>query len=200
MSRPPSRLLRFGAFEMDLEARELRRRGRLVPLPPQLFAVLAELATRSGRVVPREELQALLWGDGVHVDRARGLNHCLNRIRRVLGDDARLPRFVETVPRQGYRFLASVQAVELDLKPPSPPAPVVLCCASIRSTPSRRCLSSAATDRMLRPDRPPRPVRTRSAPAMGRPPGRRARRCDPPRPGGQPVCRSRTADRHRSAP
>ena len=54
----------------------------------------------------REELCALLWPDGVHVDRERGLNHCLNRIRRALGDDAHAPRFVETVPRLGYRFLA----------------------------------------------------------------------------------------------
>jgi DNA-binding winged helix-turn-helix (wHTH) protein/Tfp pilus assembly protein PilF len=116
------RLLRFSVFEIDLEARELRRRGRLLPLPPQPFAVLAELAARSGRVVSREELRALLWGDGVHVNHERGLNHCLNRIRRVLGDDARSPRFVETVPRQGYRFLASVQAVEPEADAQLPPA------------------------------------------------------------------------------
>jgi DNA-binding winged helix-turn-helix (wHTH) protein/tetratricopeptide (TPR) repeat protein len=104
--------LRFGVFEMDLDVRELRRRGSRLPLPPQPFAVLAELALRSGRVVTREELQALLWGDGVHVDHERGLNQCLNRIRRVLGDDARTPRFVETLPLQGYRFVASVEVVE----------------------------------------------------------------------------------------
>jgi DNA-binding response OmpR family regulator len=60
-----TRLLRFGVFEMDLEARELRRRGLFVPLPPQPFAVLAELATRGGQVVSREDLQALLWPVGV---------------------------------------------------------------------------------------------------------------------------------------
>lgn len=105
------RLLRFGVFEMDLEARELRRRGCRVALPPQPFLVLEELAARSGRIVSREELCARLWSDGVHVDRERGLNHCLNRIRRVLGDDARTPRFVETVPLEGYRFLANVEAL-----------------------------------------------------------------------------------------
>jgi DNA-binding winged helix-turn-helix (wHTH) protein/thioredoxin-like negative regulator of GroEL len=117
-----TRLLRFGVFEMDLEARELRRRGLFVPLPPQPFAVLAELAMRRGQVVSREELQARLWTDGVHVDQERGLNHCLNRIRRVLGDDAHAPRFVETVPRQGYRFLAAVEAIEGEVVAPAAPS------------------------------------------------------------------------------
>jgi DNA-binding winged helix-turn-helix (wHTH) protein/tetratricopeptide (TPR) repeat protein len=107
-----ARLLRFGVFELDLAERKLRRRGYQVPLPPQPFAVLAELALRRGGVVSREELRALLWGASVHGDHERGLNHCLNRIRRVLGDDARTPRFVETVRRVGYRFLADVEVVE----------------------------------------------------------------------------------------
>src|SRR4029450_1783189 len=94
-----ARLLRFGVFELDLEAGALRRRGRYVRLPPQAFAVLALLASRSGEVVTRDELRALLWPDGVHVDHERGLNHCLSRIRQALGDDARTPRFVETPPR-----------------------------------------------------------------------------------------------------
>ena len=109
------RVLRFGGFEIHVDARELRRRGYLIPLPPQPFAVLAALAGSGGRIVSREELCALLWPDDVHVDRDRGLNHCLNRIRRALGDDARGPRFVETVPRLGYRFLASVEAVVIDV-------------------------------------------------------------------------------------
>ena len=121
MTRP--RLLRFGVFEMDLEARELRRRGRFVPLPPQPFAVLADLAARRGQVVSREDLQARLWPDGVHVDQERGLNHCLNRIRRALGDEAHTPRFVETVPRQGYRFLAAVEVVEIEAEVASPVRP-----------------------------------------------------------------------------
>jgi DNA-binding winged helix-turn-helix (wHTH) protein/tetratricopeptide (TPR) repeat protein len=117
------RLLRFGVFEMDLDARELRRRGQRVPLAPQPFAVLAELVSAEGRVVSRDALRARLWGDGVHVDYERGLNHCLNRIRRVLNDDAWAPRFVETVPREGYRFIASVQAVERGADAPPSLAP-----------------------------------------------------------------------------
>jgi DNA-binding winged helix-turn-helix (wHTH) protein/tetratricopeptide (TPR) repeat protein len=113
------RVLRFGVFEIHVVARELRRRGYLVPLPPQPFAVLTALAGSGGRIVSREELCALLWPDDVHVDRDRGLNHCLNRIRRALGDDAHVPRFVETVPRLGYRFLASVEAVVIDVDSPS---------------------------------------------------------------------------------
>ena len=109
------RVLRFGVFEIYVEARELRRRGYLTPLPPQPFAVLAALAGSGGRMVSREELCALLWPDDVHLDRDRGLNHCLARIRQVLGDDARAPRFVETVPRLGYRFLASVETVVIDV-------------------------------------------------------------------------------------
>jgi DNA-binding winged helix-turn-helix (wHTH) protein/tetratricopeptide (TPR) repeat protein len=108
-------VLRFGVFEIDLAARELRRRGYLIPLAPQPFGVLAALAGSGGRLVSRGELRALLWPDDVHVDRERGLNHCLNRVRRALGDDARTPRFVETVPRLGYRFLASVEAVVIDV-------------------------------------------------------------------------------------
>lgn len=118
MSAPPRpRLWRFGAFELDAEAGELRRQGRLVPLPPQCVAVLECLVARPRHVVAREELRARLWPAGVHVDQERGLNHCLNRIRLALGDDARAPRFVETLRGRGYRFLADVEAV-------AAPAPV----------------------------------------------------------------------------
>jgi DNA-binding winged helix-turn-helix (wHTH) protein/tetratricopeptide (TPR) repeat protein len=108
---PPAdhdRLVRFSVFELDLEVRELRRRGRFVPLPPQPFVLLALLVQRPGEVVTREELRRALWGDGVHVDHERGLNYAVNRLRRTLGDSAQSPRFIETVPRLGYRFLASV--------------------------------------------------------------------------------------------
>lgn len=106
MSERPPALLRFGVFELDLESRELRRRGRLVPLPGQPFTVLALLASRPGTLVTRAELCRALWGESVHVDHERGLNFCVNRVRRALGDSARTPRFLETVKQQGYRFLA----------------------------------------------------------------------------------------------
>jgi len=104
-------VLRFSVFELDLERRELRRRGTVVPLPPQPFAVLEQLLRNAGQVVTREEMRRALWPEGVHVDYERGLNYCVNRVRRALGDDAQTPRFVETLPRRGYRFLAEVDSV-----------------------------------------------------------------------------------------
>ena len=70
------RILRFSVFELDLERRELRRRGIVVPLPPQPFAVLEELLRNAGQVVTREEMRRALWPEGVHVDYERGLNYC----------------------------------------------------------------------------------------------------------------------------
>ena len=113
----PARLLRFGVFELDLEACELRKSGRLIAIALQPFAVLAMLAGRPGEVVTREELRRELWGEDIHVDFDAGLNRCLSALRRVLGDSAHAPRFVETVPRRGYRFLVPVQRVT-----PSAPA------------------------------------------------------------------------------
>ena len=107
----PARLLRFGAFELDIEACELRKSGRRIALALQPLSVLAALAARPGEVVTREELRRELWADGIHVDFDAGLNRGLSALRRVLGDSAHAPRFVETVPRRGYRFLASVGSV-----------------------------------------------------------------------------------------
>jgi DNA-binding winged helix-turn-helix (wHTH) protein len=104
-------LLRFGLFELDLEEGCLRRAGRRVALAPQPFALLAALARRAGAVVEREELRRALWGPDVHVEVAAGLNRCVVEVRRALGDSPRAPRFVETLPRRGYRFLAPVVAV-----------------------------------------------------------------------------------------
>jgi DNA-binding winged helix-turn-helix (wHTH) protein/tetratricopeptide (TPR) repeat protein len=119
----PARLLRFGVFELDLEACELRKSGRLIAIALQPFAVLAMLAGRPGEVVTREELRRELWGEDTHVDFDAGLNRCLSALRRVLGDSAHAPRFVETVPRRGYRFLVPVQRVTPPV--PASAAPVV---------------------------------------------------------------------------
>ncbi len=108
----------FGAFELDEETGELRRKGRRIHLTAQPSKVLLELARRRGEVVTREELQRLLWGDATHVAFDQGLNFCLSRIRTALGDSARFPRFIETLPRRGYRFLP-----EVDRVPPEPTAP-----------------------------------------------------------------------------
>jgi TolB-like protein/DNA-binding winged helix-turn-helix (wHTH) protein len=98
--------VRFGVFEVDLRAGELRRRGVRVKLQEQPFQVLALLLERPGQVVTREELQARLWQKDTFVDFEQGLNGAIKRLRQALRDSAESPRFVETVPRRGYRFIA----------------------------------------------------------------------------------------------
>ena len=101
-------ILRFGAFEIDTAAGELRRGGDLIKLPPQPFKVLELLVRRSGEVVTREEIRAHVWCDDTVVDFEQGLNFCVRRVRDVLGDTADAPRYIETLPRRGYRFLMPV--------------------------------------------------------------------------------------------
>jgi DNA-binding winged helix-turn-helix (wHTH) protein/Tol biopolymer transport system component len=105
-SRP--RLVRFGAFEADLRTGELRKDGVKLKFSGQPFEVLAILLERPGEVVTREELQKRLWPD-TFVDVERNLNTAVNKIREVLGDSAESPRYVETLPRRGYRFIAPVE-------------------------------------------------------------------------------------------
>jgi len=108
---PPGRL-RFGVFEIDLRSGELRKQGLKVRLQEQPFRVLAELIDGRGDVVTREELQRKLWPADTFVDFDHGLNKAVNKIRDALGDSAESPRFVETVSRRGYRFLAEVREVD----------------------------------------------------------------------------------------
>ena len=105
-SRP--RLVRFGAFEADVQTGELRKDGVKLKFSGQPFQVLAILLDSPGEVVTREELQKRLWPD-TFVDVERNLNTAVNKIREVLGDSAESPRFVETLPRRGYRFIAPVE-------------------------------------------------------------------------------------------
>src|ERR1700693_4325782 len=100
--------LRFGVFELDLRAGELRKHGLLVRLQEQPFQVLTTLLEHSGEVVTREELQKKLWPANTFVDFDHGLNKAINKIRDALGDSAESPRFVETVARRGYRFLGDL--------------------------------------------------------------------------------------------
>jgi TolB-like protein/DNA-binding winged helix-turn-helix (wHTH) protein/tetratricopeptide (TPR) repeat protein len=113
-------IVRFGAFEMDLRSGELRKSGILVNLPPQPFKILALLVRRSGDLVTREEIQREVWGDQTVVDFESGLNFAINKIRSALGDRAETGRYVETLPRRGYRFLVPVEMV------PNAPQPVVV--------------------------------------------------------------------------
>src|ERR1700756_5027257 len=102
---------RFGVFELDLRAGELRKHGLRIRLQEQPFLVLATLLEHPGEVVTREELQKKLWPADTFVDFDHGLNKTINKIREALGDSAESPRFVETVARRGYRFLAEVEAI-----------------------------------------------------------------------------------------
>ena len=102
----------FGVFELDLRAGELRKRGLRVRLQQQPFQVLAMLLEHAGQVVGREELQKKLWPADTFVDFDHGLNKAINKIREALGDSAESPRFVETVARRGYRFIADVRIAE----------------------------------------------------------------------------------------
>jgi DNA-binding winged helix-turn-helix (wHTH) protein len=102
--------LSFGLFEFDPEAGLLFREGRPVRLQPQPARVLAILLASPGVVVSRETLRQQVWADGTFVDFERGLNFCIAQIRSALGDTADSPRFIETLPRRGYRFIAPVGA------------------------------------------------------------------------------------------
>ena len=104
--------LRFGVFELDVRAGELRKHGLRVRLQEQPLQILSILLERSGEVVTREELQRRLWPADTFVDFDHGLNKAINKIREALGDSASSPRFVETVARRGYRFIAEVRAAD----------------------------------------------------------------------------------------
>ncbi len=111
------RRVRFGLFEFSPVSGELRRDGRPVKLQAQPARVLAVLVAAAGQVVSRDTLQREVWGPGTHVDFDRGLNFCIAQVRAALGDSAESPRFVATIPRQGYRFIAPVDLVDESREP-----------------------------------------------------------------------------------
>jgi DNA-binding winged helix-turn-helix (wHTH) protein/TolB-like protein len=98
----------FGQFEFDAEHGQLRKNGRLVALEPQPAKVLAWLLSRAGEIVTRDELREVVWGRETHVDFDRGLAYCLSHIRTALGDSGENPRFVQTLPKRGYKFIAPI--------------------------------------------------------------------------------------------
>jgi DNA-binding winged helix-turn-helix (wHTH) protein len=104
------RVVRFGTFEVDVPAGELRKNGLKVKLQAQPFQVLCMLVERPVEVVTREELRSRLWPGDSYGDFDHGLNAAVKRLRDALGDDRDNPRFVETLARRGYRFIASVEA------------------------------------------------------------------------------------------
>ena len=105
----PMRSVRFGVFEVDFEAGEVRKSGLKVALQEQPFLVLALLLENAGKLVSRDELQQKIWSADTFVEFDRGLNTAINKVRDALGDSAGSPRFIETLPRRGYRFLAPVE-------------------------------------------------------------------------------------------
>jgi len=107
-----SERLRFGVFEVDLRAGELRKHGLRIRLQQQPFQILEMLLRRPREVVTRDELRAALWPADTFVDFDHGLNKAINKIRDALGDSAESPRFVETVARRGYRFIAEVVSLD----------------------------------------------------------------------------------------
>jgi cholera toxin transcriptional activator len=116
--------MRFGFFEVDLTAGELRKGGMKMRLQGQPFQVLALLLERAGEVVTREELQKELWPSDTFVDFDHSLNTAINKVREALGDSASSPRYVETLARKGYRFIAPLQT-EHRTAPSLPPASTI---------------------------------------------------------------------------
>ena len=114
-----SRIIRFSTFEVDLHTGELRQRGQKVKLQEQPLHVLAALLERPGELVTREDLQKKLWPADTFVDFDHSLNAAIRRLRDALGDSAEKPRFVETVARRGYRFLAPLNGATASDAPTS---------------------------------------------------------------------------------
>jgi DNA-binding winged helix-turn-helix (wHTH) protein len=117
----PAERVRFGAFELDLRSRELHKHGRRMKLQDHSFQLLALLLERPGELITREELTQRLWTAGTFVDFDAGLNTAIKRLRDVLADSAENPRFIETLPRQGYRFIAQVERIVPSSPPPTFP-------------------------------------------------------------------------------
>lgn len=154
---PPARRYRFGAFEADATTGELRRQGIRIKLNSQPFQVLTLLLDRAGQLLTREEISRELWPEGTFVDYEHGVNSAINRIREALGDTASGPRFVETLARRGYRFIAPVELLavggEPDAKSATAPTPSSLSQSSFtltsQLTPSTQELDAGFGSRIL---------------------------------------------------
>ena len=110
-------MLHFGAFDLDIDSGDLWKSGVRVKLQPQPMKILCFLAARAGRLVSREQIQKHIWSQETFVDFEHGLNYSIRSIRSALGDDAEAPRFIETEPRRGYRFIADVTNSHAEVEP-----------------------------------------------------------------------------------
>ncbi len=126
MATQPQRRARivFGPFEIDPQAGELFKSGVRIRLPGQSFQILLCLVARPGDVVTREQLRNRIWSDGTFVDFEHSLNVAINRLRRALSDSAESPRYIETVPGRGYRFIGSLQEESGAQSAPSEASPI----------------------------------------------------------------------------
>ena len=143
--RPADAVCRFGNFELDTRTLELSKSGERIKLAPQPARMLALLASRPGELVSRDEIRRELWGEQTFVDFDRNLNYCLTCIRDALGDTARSPRYVETLSRRGYRFIAPVE------RPRRFPEPTlaVLPFANLNGDPSKEYFADGITDALI---------------------------------------------------
>ena len=138
-------MYRFGNYELDRRTLELRKAGQKIKLAPQPARVLKLLVSRPGELVSRDEIRRELWGEATFVDFQRNLNYCVNCVRDVLGDTARSPRYIETLPRRGYRFVTPVERQ----RPFAEPTLAVLPFADLNGDPAREYFADGITDALI---------------------------------------------------
>ena len=138
----PASRIRFGTFELDIGTAELWKRGRKLKFPPKPLRVLALLVASPGELVTRETIRSEIWGDEVFVNFEQGLNFSIRKLRSVLGDSARKPKFIETLPRRGYRFIAAIDLPEHHPAPQTPASEAAQIHASELYARARRSFAS----------------------------------------------------------
>jgi TolB-like protein/Flp pilus assembly protein TadD len=146
-----SHVVRFDCFEVDLDAGQIRKRGNRIRLRDQPFQVLASLLEQPGQVVSRNDLRRRLWPDEVFVDFDNGLNIAIARLRTALGDSAKRPRFIETLPKHGYRFVGQVSPSSPtdETRPSGKPRLLVLPFVNLSGDPAQEYFSDAMTDEII---------------------------------------------------
>lgn len=137
-------VIRFGQFELDQDAGQLRRDGTRVRLQEQPFQVLEILLENPGKVIPREELQRRIWPSDTFVDFDHGINNAIKRLRETLGDTAETPRYVETLPRRGYRFIGKT-----DRETPKIKSLAVLPLEDLSHDPEREYFADGLTEALI---------------------------------------------------